>query len=47
MTYTQPQIDGDFNIILGEDIEIRVRKMAAAGQNKLRKILLVSKQRES
>ncbi len=35
MTYTQPQIDPDFNIIPGEDIEIRARKMAAAGQKQV------------
>lgn len=35
MTYTKPQIDPDFNIIPGEDIEIRARKMAAAGQKQV------------
>jgi hypothetical protein len=35
MTYTQPQIDPDLNIIPGEDIEIRARKMAAAGQKQV------------
>jgi hypothetical protein len=35
MTYTKPQIDPDFNIIPGEDIESRARKMAAAGQKQV------------
>jgi predicted DNA-binding transcriptional regulator YafY len=35
MTYTQPQIDTDLNIVPGEDIEIRARKMAAAGQKQV------------
>ena len=35
MTYTQPQTDTGFNIIPGEDIEIRARKMAAAGQKQV------------
>jgi hypothetical protein len=29
MTYPKPQLDTDFNIIPGEDIEILARKMAA------------------
>jgi hypothetical protein len=35
MTYTKPQLDNDFNIIPGEDIEILARKMAAAGQKQV------------
>jgi predicted DNA-binding transcriptional regulator YafY len=35
MTYPKPQIDPDLNIIPGEDIEIRARKMAAAGQKQV------------
>jgi hypothetical protein len=35
MTYTKPQTDIGFNIIPGEDIEIRARKMAAAGQKQV------------
>ena len=35
MTYTKPQTDTGFNIIPGEDIEIRARKMAAAGQKQV------------
>jgi hypothetical protein len=35
MTYTNPQLDTDFNIIPGEDIEILARKMAAAGQKQV------------
>ena len=35
MTYTKPQIDPDLNIIPGEDIEIRAKKMAAAGQKQV------------
>jgi hypothetical protein len=35
MTYTKPQLDTDFNIIPGEDIEILARKMAAAGQKQV------------
>lgn len=35
MTYTQPQIDPDLNIVPSEDIEIRARKMAAAGQKQV------------
>lgn len=35
MTYIKPQLDTDFNIIPGEDIEILARKMAAAGQKQV------------
>jgi hypothetical protein len=35
MTYTKPQLDTDFNIVPGEDIEILARKMAAAGQKQV------------
>jgi hypothetical protein len=35
MTYTKPQTDTGFNIIPGEDIESRARKMAAAGQKQV------------
>jgi hypothetical protein len=35
MTYIQPQIDTDLNIILGEDIEILAKKMAMAGQKQV------------
>jgi hypothetical protein len=35
MTYTKHQTDTDFNIIPGEDIEIRARKMAVAGQKQV------------
>lgn len=35
MIYTQSQIATDFNIIPDEDIEIRARKMAAAGQKQV------------
>jgi predicted DNA-binding transcriptional regulator YafY len=35
MTYTKPPTDTGFNIIPGEDIEIRARKMAAAGQKQV------------
>lgn len=35
MTYTKPQIDPDFNITPDEDIEIRARKMAIAGQKQV------------
>ena len=35
MTYTKPHTDTDFSIIPGEDIEIRARKMAAAGQKQV------------
>ena len=35
MTYTKPQIDPDLNIIPGEDIEVRAKKMAAAGQKQV------------
>lgn len=35
MTYTRPQIDTDFNIIPGENIDILARKMAAAGQRQV------------
>jgi hypothetical protein len=35
MTYTKPQLDTDFNIIPGEDIEILAKKMAAAGQKQV------------
>jgi hypothetical protein len=35
MTYTKPQLDTDFNIIPGEDIEILAREMAAAGQKQV------------
>lgn len=35
MTYTKPQTDPGSNIIPGEDIEIRARKMATAGQKQV------------
>jgi predicted DNA-binding transcriptional regulator YafY len=35
MTYTKPQLDTDFNIIPGEDIAVRAKKMAAAGQKQV------------
>jgi hypothetical protein len=35
MTYTKLQLDTDFNIVPGEDIEILARKMAAAGQKQV------------
>jgi hypothetical protein len=35
MSSTKPQLDTDFNIIPGEDIEILARKMAAAGQKQV------------
>lgn len=35
MTYTKPQTDTGLNIIPGEDIESRARKMAAAGQKQV------------
>ena len=35
MTYIKPQLDTDFNIIPGEDIAVRAKKMAAAGQKQV------------
>jgi hypothetical protein len=35
MTYTKPELDTDFNIIPGEDIAVRAKKMAAAGQKQV------------
>ena len=35
MTYTKPQVNPDLSIIPGEDIEIRAKKMAAAGQKQV------------
>ena len=35
MTHTKPQIDPDLNIIPGEAIEIRAKKMAAVGQKQV------------
>jgi hypothetical protein len=37
MTYTQPNIDKDFSIILGEDIAVMAKKMEAAGQSQVAK----------
>ena len=39
MTYTKPQVNPDLSIIPGEDIEIRAKKMAAAGQKQVARIL--------
>ena len=35
MTYTKSQVNPDLSIIPGEDIEIRAKKMAAAGQKQV------------
>jgi predicted DNA-binding transcriptional regulator YafY len=35
MTYIRPQLDTDFNIIPGEDIAVRAKKMAAAGKKQV------------
>ncbi len=35
MTFAKPQLDTDFNIIPGEDITVRAKKMAAAGQKQV------------
>jgi UDP-2,3-diacylglucosamine pyrophosphatase LpxH len=35
MTYTEPQIDTGFNVIPGEDIAIRAKKMQAAAQKQV------------
>ena len=35
MTYIKSQVNPDLNIIPGEDIEIRAKKMAAAGQKQV------------
>jgi hypothetical protein len=35
MTYTKPQTDVGFNIVPGEDIAIRAKKMQAAGQKQV------------
>jgi hypothetical protein len=35
MTHTKPQLDTDLNIIPGEDLAVRAKKMAAAGQKQV------------
>jgi predicted DNA-binding transcriptional regulator YafY len=35
MTYIKPQLDTDLNIIPGEDIAVKAKKMAAAGQKQV------------
>ncbi|WP_310484854.1 hypothetical protein [Chamaesiphon sp. VAR_48_metabat_403] len=35
MTYIKPQIDTDLNIIPSEDIAVRAKKIAAAGQKQV------------
>ncbi len=35
MPYTKPQLDTDLNIILGEDLAVRAKEIAAAGQRQV------------